>query len=368
MYNLALIFVSFVRRFIQVIAICCLLTACLSTPVIINTEPVTKQTAIYQYNQALWQKTALNSDSLFQRYGLKIFAAITWQQRSKAETYQFTKLQIAKEADQYSINLLHPDFTQKMACGWYCEYLDQPISQTALSPYTMLDKTFEGNKTQLYNFYDELARLEQNLQSLSPERLAAMPEIITQLVNTQQSFDSLDQVIVFINNFFDEIDFQQLATLKTAPGIISPLPDSYQTKTILTDNLLPNIDDNLIASFSPETSLETMLNLHKNRQEQDISTELTTDKLWSKQNKLPINKGQFVCSFQDNYFGEITAVSGDKVTLALKGQVKQLIDGLMMDAPIGSLFSSNTQITYLANDGQLNFTRSQIAPCTLKIS
>jgi hypothetical protein len=329
---------------------------------------------MYYHNETLWKQSALGNDSLFERYGLKIFASITWQKRSSAETYQFTKLQIAKEADQYSINLLHPDFRQKMACGWYCEYLDQPITQIALGPYSMLDKAFEGNQIHLYNFYDELSRLDLNLQSLSPERIAVMPEIMSQLINTQQNFDSLKQVIVFLNDYFDEIDFQQFSPEQQALASPFPFPQGYQSISVSRGTELTVTDADLLATFTTEPSLQALLKLSENKQTQKIAADLSAtpskspspDTSWLQQKSLPILTGQVVCSYQDNYFGEVTAVNGNRINLALKGQVKQLIDGIVMSAPAGTLFSKDSKISYLDTDGQRSFNRSQIAPCVLR--
>jgi hypothetical protein len=367
-------FITLVTRPLQCIGICALLVACSSTSDIINVAPIFKQTPIYHHNKTLWQQSALSDESIFAQHGLKIFAAITWQKRSNGETYRFSNIQIAPEADQYAINLLHPDFSQKMACGWYCEYLDQPISQTTLGPYTMLDKTFEGNRNILYGFYDEMHRLENNLQSLSPERLAVIPEVIAQLVNTQQKFDSLKQINAFLNDYFDDIDFQKFSPEQQALASPFPLPEGYQSISASRETELIVADADLLATFTNEPSLQTLLKQSENKQTQKIAADLSAtpstlplpDTFWLQQKSLPILAGQVVCSYQDNYFGEVTAVNGNRINLALKGQVKQLIDGIVMSAPAGSLFSKDSKIAYLDTDGQRSFSRSQLAPCALR--
>jgi hypothetical protein len=367
-------FITLATRPLQCIGMCALLVACSSSSDIINVAPLFKQTPIYHHNKTLWQQSALGSESIFARHGLKIFAAITWQKRSNGETYRFSNIQIAPEADQYAINLLHPDFSQKMACGWYCEYLDQPISQTTLGPYTMLDKAFEGNQSLLYGFYDEMHRLENNLQSLSPKRLAVIPEVIAQLVNTQQKFDSLKQITAFLNDYFDDIDFQQFSPEQQALASPFPLLGGYQSISVSRETELTVTDADLLATFTPEPSLEALLKLNGNKQTQNIPADLSSapstlpspDTLWLQQKSLPILIGQVVCSYQDNYFGEVTAVNGNRINLALKGQVKQLIDGIVMSAPAGTLFSKDSKISYLDTDGQRSFSRSQLAPCVLR--
>jgi hypothetical protein len=133
---------------------------------------------------------------------------VNWKKRSDATSYKFTDLRIGTEANpdnQYSFDLLSPDFSQKMACGWYCEFLDQPIVQTLSGPYTMLDKIYESQKVDLLNFYRDLNLLNTHLNSLDGELQALMPEIFIDLTTSNRTFDSLVQIIGFLNDYFDAI-------------------------------------------------------------------------------------------------------------------------------------------------------------------
>jgi hypothetical protein len=367
--------------------LCAGLTGCLST--IKNQEtsipPEIKPTALYQLSKVQWQQSAFRPNDIFNRYELKLMASIKWEKRSDSETYKFEKIKFSITDDPYSINLLHPQFMNKMACGWYCEYLDQPITQPVLGQYTMLDKIYEGKKPELLNFYDSLKRLNDKLLQLKPAQLKLMPNIIAKLSIIEQEFDTLEQVTGYLNDYFDEVDFNANlnADLSTQTDTIV---FSHQPKAISFKNNEIKIsphkdlvsfsgsdpDAALLASFKKAEKIsykqeliaaESPINRFNT---QSISpSEKTNNKLESTVDEGDFSISQFICSFQDNYFGEILSIQGDVINVALKGQAKKLKDGKVIDAQPGILFEENTEFSYLQLDENKNFTQNQILDCNL---
>ena len=253
---------------IQLLLPALLLSGCLTTAELPNPMTAPDTPTLYRNNQEAWQNAALRENDLFAAYQLSIFASVGWTKRTDATTYQFTNITMAAPDDKYRINLLAPTFSQKMACGWYCEYLDQPVMRAVLGPYTMLDKTYEGQKGALLNFYSGLTRLNQQLNSLDPVLQALMPDIFASLTATKQSFESLPHVVDFLNNYFDELDFNALldtARQKAARSTENDAPGIEKRTAPNTDgDLLANSsqglaldpDGDLLASFSQGLALD----------------------------------------------------------------------------------------------------------------
>jgi len=363
--------------------ICAGLTGCLST--ITSQEaviqPEIKQVSLYQLNKVQWQENAFRPNDIFNRYELKLLASVAWEKRSDAETYKFKKIRFTSTDDSYAINLLHPQFTNKMACGWYCEYLDQPITQPMLGQYTMLDKIYEGKKPELLNFYDSLKRLNDKLLQLKPTQLKLMPNIIAKLSVIEQEFDSLEQVTGYLNDYFDEVDFNADLLTQTDKIIFlnQPKVTSFKNKDIKTaphNNLVSfsgsDPDAALLASFkkaakiSYKQDLTTVEPPINKLNIQSISfSEQVNNKLENKVNEGDFSISQLICSFQDNYFGEILSIQGDVINVALKGQAKILMGGQVIDAQAGVLFEANAEFSYLQLDENKNFTKNQISDCNL---
>ncbi|MFT4928202.1 MAG: hypothetical protein ACI8WB_004321 [Phenylobacterium sp.] len=208
-------------------ALCCVaLSGCMSTLDALNpladNKPDQPEVFMYQTSKDGWQRAAFRQNDLFNRYELKIFASVNWKKRSDAATYTFDAIQIADQSDAYAINLLHPQFDGKMACGWYCEYVDLPITQPMVGAYTMLDKIYQSRQPELLNFYASLTQLNERLISIDPRYLHLMPDIIARIAAMKIEFDSLAHVIGFLNDYFDELNFEtEFANKPALDGIIA---------------------------------------------------------------------------------------------------------------------------------------------------
>jgi hypothetical protein len=367
------------------------LSGCLSTSGVPIPVAMLNTPALYVQSQLAWKNAALRENDLFRKHKLQILAGVSWEKRSDATTYKFTDLSLGTQTnpeDKYRLDLISPRFNQKMACGWYCEFLNQPITQTISGLYTMLDKIYESQNVDLHNFYQELEWLNQNLNSLDSEIQALMPEIFADLTNTQRTFDSLTQIVGFINDYFDELDLNSLRSkeyTQTIPvdHIKSDLPTTPTQQTILD----PQAE--LIASFRPELSLAEMLNPKSepikiaNRADSgailvgnptasryalekptNSDTQTTVAQALAPE-KIILNLQQFVCSYEGNYFGTVIAIKNETVTVNLNGQAMSIKDGLVVNAENGVLLSRGSEFSYLTLDGDKYFKDSQLKPCHL---
>jgi len=381
---------SFLRQ-LSAISIGFLLTGCLSITDVLTTETILSKQSIYNQNRLAWQNAATRKNDLFSQYRLHVFASVKWEKRSDASTYQLNDFSISPAAvinDQFKLDLISPDFNKKMACGWYCEYLDQPIMQKVLGPYTMLDKTFESQKVDLLNFYQSLERLNQHLNTLDPALQALLPDIFANLTQTERTFDSLSNIIGFLNDYFDNIDFetflakQKSQTSENSSSILTLINNDLAI--IAPQNASLNPEAKLLASFSPELTLSQMLKFGSAAKQKTVFFDYSASKenLSALTNNMPNNEddmieyktqkttsalysGQFVCSFKGNYFGVVTDVKNGIVSLKLNGQAKKLNDGLLEEAQDGLLFLTDTEFSYFSLDSDKEFSQDQLKPCYL---
>jgi hypothetical protein len=379
-----------------------MLTGCLGITDGRIPEPLLSNKVLYKQSQNDWQNAATRENDLFSQHKLQIFAAVAWKKRSDAETYQLIKLSMGtmvEPGEQYLLDLLSPQFNQKMACGWYCEYLDQPIMQAVLGPYTMLDKTYESQKQDLLNFYRSLNQLNQHLNALDPSLQAIMPVIFAELTETKRSFDSLAHVTTFLNDYFDDIDFDSL--LAQHGGLTKQNPTSSLAQIGSDLSILPSLqplldpEAKLLASFRPDLTLADMLQPTPEPEQRKNVVENTADsatispssnnntfldyaaekndndRQGSKQTQSEqpkaarLNLQQFVCSYKGNYFGIVNAIKNDTVSLELNGQAMQIQDGLLAVAQDGILFSSGSEFSYLSLEGDKEFKQEQLKACHL---
>lgn len=385
---------------------CVLLTGCMSTLKALNplstadeTSPEPVRPPIYSTSKDLWQRAAFRPNDIFNRYEFKLFASVKWQKRSDETTYVFENIKITTLDDPYAINLIHPQFNGKMACGWYCEYLDQPITVPIIGAYTMLDKAFTGQQSDLLNFYDSLKRLNERLLSLKPAYLTMMPMVIAKLAAMDKEFETLPHAVAFLNDYFDDIDLQ--GRYNSMPGVdgVAAVNQPQPTNEVIIDTIdtfadedndglpqfldSPNPDQALLASFEAATRKphiaqvatgvatipDTFTPLPAFEQEPTIPVGQPsgTDEpsLWSTLSTQNIEPGQFVCSYQDSYFGEVASINGQRVTVRLKGQARAVRDGLFVNVEAGTLFLPDADFSYLQSEDSRTFQRDQLAPCHL---
>jgi len=367
------------------------LSGCLSTSGVPIPDAMLSTPVLYVQSQLAWQNAALRENDLFSKHKLQILAGVSWKKRSDATTYKFTDLSLGtqtKPEDKYILDLISPRFNQKMACGWYCEFLDQPITQTISGTYTMLDKLYESQNIDLHNFYQELERLNQHLNSLDDEIQALMPEIFTDLTNTQRTFDSLAQIVGFLNDYFDGLDLNSLRS-KDYTQTNAVVPIKSDLPSVPTQQTILDPEAELLASFRPELSLSEMLNptseprkiankadsgaiLVGNPTASSYALEKptnsdtqTTVALALAPEKNTLNLQQFVCSYEGNYFGTVVAIKNETVTVKLNGQAMSIKDGLVVNAENGVLLSRGSEFSYLSLDGDKDFKDSQLKPCHL---
>jgi hypothetical protein len=76
--------------------------------------------------------------------------------------------------------------------------------------------------------------------------------------------------------------------------------------------------------------------------------------------------GEYVCSYQTNLFGVVTAFNGKTVEVNIRGQAKTFKDGVVQDVETGSLFGANPNLFFIPMSKQQNFTEADIATCYLE--
>jgi hypothetical protein len=87
---------------------------------------------------------------------------------------------------------------------------------------------------------------------------------------------------------------------------------------------------------------------------------------WGSAKASLIKIGHNVCSYQGSFFGVVTAISFDKVTVNVLGQAKRIIEGIIYPANDGDLFSMNENLYFTPLSERKSFERSNVASCLLE--
>jgi hypothetical protein len=87
---------------------------------------------------------------------------------------------------------------------------------------------------------------------------------------------------------------------------------------------------------------------------------------WEDAKILPIVVGQNACSYEENLFGIVTAITNATVIVKLLGQVKVLSEGIILELPSGGMFTPSDSLFFLPRTESMVFDKKDIAACYLE--
>ena len=308
----------------------------LSTSLVFACQSLDQSVHIYMQDKKAWQSLADTSVSLYKQHKLIISAVPKWQETGYGRHYQLVDFSFSKPLDQYRINLLSPDFSNKYVCNWYCELLNEVATEKPKGHFTYLSKLYADNESELVNFYEQLIALEDHMLALElpPQTLTLR---LMKLQHSTEQFDSLTQVIAHLYQYIDSEQsvFEPVAQLASA-----------QTGTSEQGNDTSSPSNQLLAT------------------QQDLpSDEQQTSE--QEQSKILLLNEQLVCSYQENFFGRVLEQSATKVAITLLGQAKQIIAGEIINLAPNTLYSGESTFRYLELAGIKVFDRGDIMPCQI---
>jgi len=314
----------------------------LSLTLLLSCQTVQQVENEFISTQKAWQSIAMSSAQLYKKHQLIILAKPIWSETELERVFSITDISFSKaekneNESPYHLNLLDPKFTYKFACGWYCELLNEVKYTKINGDSVYLSKLYSQNQEALIKFYDDLILIEELINNLNitPDTLQVR---FLKLKQTSISFGSLTQATEFMKDTLTtNAPYFTPENQGGSPEIIGPLQSKVET-----------VDSNIVESPG--------VNNHLNDYPKQFS------------DKEVFYIDQFVCSFKDNYFGNIIDIKDSKLAVNLTGQAKATSnskDNIINRKP-GYLFKQSGDFTYIQLSEIKVFQKTDISACDIK--
>jgi hypothetical protein len=158
---------------------------------------------------------------------------------------------------------------------------------------------------------------------------------------------------------------QSFSINNSNPSVFSAINpnENWQKELLFKD---PSSDWNPPDNLDPRSNWDTSTNAAE-QQAWLVSTVRNQAKSsWVMVKKMPLKKGDIVCSYNKNYFGMVEAVSGNRVNIFLQGQVQKYVDGTLTNYKPGILFEPIENIVFLPLAESRLFDLNDVAPCDIQ--
>lgn len=204
-----------------------------------------------------WQELARYAGNELKYLGLTVTAGVQIEQAVDETTYSIINVHLDRDTNNTEIDLLSPEFAEKLACGAECHRLSIYNASFA-TPETQLTHFFLEQEGRFFEFYGRLTLLNETLAYYRKSSPDIFKQYINWMVSQQRSFDSLSEFFDYLDTYITEDKL--LAFSKN--GFISPVQD----------RLSPAFLDDLVAALP---------------QERQISAVKTPDSVWQLDKLIP---------------------------------------------------------------------------------
>lgn len=292
----------------------------------------------HMYTIQDWKHSVNNTNVLLlKHYKIYVSAQLIVQYTPTGDEFLLDRFSIGKSITDNSIDLLDPHFSKVRACSWKCYYLGDILDNSILPTQTYLTRFYNVNKSELNRFYDIINRVGISILNYSADKQQLFIEKI--MLNEPNSFDSLSALETFL---------------------LSAYKDSVSGDGDGKSPLL-NSPNNLIYANNKLNYIQSPIGkVYKTSNHETTITSISKDETYENKD---LTQAQTVCSIQENTFGKVTKIDGDKITVHLKGQVKINNDGIYVTPSPGFLFDSLATFAYVDIDNVVVFDRKNLFKC-----
>ncbi len=155
---------------------------------------------------AVWKELAIYAGHELKLSGLTIVSSVQVIESEGIQTYQLGDVRLASTVSSNDIDLLSPEFVEKLACGTRCQNLNlyQPGKD---NKYSYLSEFFDKEEGQFFRFYGRLTNLNKKInlyRVTSPSYLAKYLESArAEHLNSNSLLEFMDWLdSVFVNDRF----------------------------------------------------------------------------------------------------------------------------------------------------------------------
>jgi len=297
----------------------------------------------FKQSQTEWQSLASSATQLYKHHQLNLTGKVIWEEVEWGRKVSLTGFSFIKTEDIYRLNLLNPSFTQLYACGWYCEQLNEVHTNSLGVNFTYLSKLYNGEHKVLLNFYDRLIEIESNINglNLSKEQLALR---FLKLKISKNEFSTLNEIADFIEQSLTS----ETAIFNTIEQEVVNSNENSEVNSSSTPTLNATKDEAVQVS----THIEDRMPIESNSEIDTLDSNLKV-----------LSLSQLICSYKNNYFGEVIELSSEKVAVQIIGQAKYQAKGEIKDRPEGYLFQQIGDFSYIELSEIKIFNRTEVDVC-----
>ncbi len=327
----------------------------------------------HQVVAAKWHALAEYAESRIVNYGVTITAKLVIETEEGKSAFKLSNIKFSERENVRNINLLAPSFEHKYICLPLCFQLLEYVSLAGENSATLLDSFFSEHEFELFQFYGDLVILSERFDKLANLYPRTFNTYLLLLARKNTGFTTTKEFIRFWDDSLSEDTFLQFINNPTSVNSAFlnnylHTPDSQWSVASNSDGLLSDKTEEThgIRQTLPDElwllPAESTADTALFRFEQELTEVLS----WEDAKKMEIVVGEYVCSYQTNLFGVVTAFNGKTVEVNIRGQAKTFKDGVVQDVETGSLFGSNPNLFFIPMSKQQNFTEADIATCYLE--
>jgi len=365
-----------------------------------------------------WRALSTYAESNIENYGVTITARLAVDANNN---FKLTHFKISNQPSKQDINLLAPNFEDKYICSPVCYQLLEYVNFTGKNGTTLLTNYFDRHEFELFKFYGDVQLLNKEIAKLARHDQQLFKSYLISLAHQGTSFEVAKEFTQFLTSTLTLPTLENFAN--NPEEVFSHFLKNYQIKNKKQWNKVNseqdgwtgvNTEQNEWTGINTEQEQWTGVNTEQNdwtgvstEQEQWTASTEGPESAWSNETTVypeatwlrevsiqaplidsikttndqsldesqlswqlaqtyPIEIGQNVCSYQDNFFGVVTAISFDQVAVNLLGQAKRINEGIVAPAEKGDLFTLTDNLYFLPLTDKKSFKKSDVASCALE--
>lgn len=361
------------RKQLMTLVLMCLISAC-SSPLKIAGEK-------HRVATQKWKALSNYTSSELPNLGFTVTAKLGLTIKENKTELDFSEIKLATQANRFSLDLLTPDFKDKYMCKPMCFQFTEYESRYSEQGKTLLDRYLTQQEFKLFSFYSYMFVLNDALLTLQQENSELLYYYLDFLILVQEDVSSLEELTAFLDKHLSIDNYRAFITNPHAqyrsmvnqsfskdnsnPSVFAAIkPDeNWNDKLLMND---PSNNWNTSEIVDPTNDWDTSTNVAEQQVWLKFAVRNPANSNWIVARNRPLKVGELVCSYSENYFGNVEVTSGNQVNVFLQGQVQQYVDGTLTNYKPGILFEPVENIVFLPLAESRLFDLQDVAPCDIQ--
>lgn len=340
-----------------------------------------------------WRALSQYAYGVLNRYEISFGARLSVNKNDVEHPLELGEFTLLHKTSASQIDLLAPSFEKKLLCDPQCSLITEYVTNSAVNS-TKLTQQFDKDEFKLFKFYGDLVLLEETFSSLEQLDSHLFPQYLHWLILQNARFDSLIELSDYLNVNLSEQAFTEfindpskvysLLELDKSFDLITPESQKNNELVNLEPEAALIVDENWqdISEIDEAFAFETLV-FDENYTETDylaekwpesavrddgiVATLISKTLDWGQLKTIDIEIGDQVCSFNENYFGFVTDVTGQEYSTYVIGEMQTENDNVLTNLPSGSAFTQPNEIKFKVIKASMVLNDNNIAPCKIAL-